>query len=78
MNITEIEDFIIDYFKDKEWRTDNVKIDNPIWIAIIWKPNVGKSTLLNTLVWTELAKVEDYLGTTRDYITGEFTMWGKI
>jgi len=77
LNITEIEDFIIDYFKDKEWRTDNVKIDNPIWIAIIWKPNVGKSTLLNTLVWTKLAKVEDYLGTTRDYITGEFTMWGK-
>ena len=77
LNITELEDFIIDYFKDKEWKTENVKKENLIGIAIVWKPNVGKSTLLNTLVWTKLAKVEDYLGTTRDYITGEFSMWGK-
>ncbi|MCK9467478.1 MAG: ribosome biogenesis GTPase Der [Candidatus Absconditabacterales bacterium] len=77
LNITELEDFIIDYFKDKEGKTENVKKENLIGIAIVGKPNVGKSTLLNTLVGTKLAKVEDYLGTTRDYITGEFSMGGK-
>ena len=52
--------------------------EKPIPIAIIWKPNVWKSTLLNFLVWKELAKVEDYLGTTRDYITWDFEYkWQK-
>lgn len=78
LNITEVEDFIIGYFKDKDGKTENVKKDNPIWIAIIWKPNVWKSTLLNTLVWKKLSKVEDYLWTTRDYITWEFQLeWKK-
>ena len=46
-------------------------------MAIVWKPNSWKSTLLNTLVWKELAKVEDKLWTTRDYIVGEFKSQGQ-
>jgi len=46
-------------------------------IAIIWRPNVGKSTLLNKLVGEELSKVEDKPGTTLDYITATFTREGK-
>ena len=46
-------------------------------IAIVGKPNAGKSTLLNTLVGKELAKVADTAGTTRDYLVGEFTYKGK-
>ena len=81
LNLTEIEDFIVNYFKDKENISDENEEDDeekPIPIAIIWKPNVWKSTLLNFLVWKELAKVEDYLGTTRDYITWDFEYkWQK-
>ena len=81
LNITEIEDFIVNYFKDKENIANEDEEDEeerPIPIAIIWKPNVWKSTLLNFLVWKELAKVEDYLGTTRDYITWDFEYkWQK-
>ena len=80
LNITEIEDFIVNYFKDKENTQENEEDDEekPTPIAIIWKPNVWKSTLLNFLVWKELAKVEDYLGTTRDYITWNFEYkWEK-
>ncbi len=81
LNITEIEDFIVNYFKDKENIASEDEEDDeekPIPIAIIWKPNVWKSTLLNFLVWKELAKVEDYLGTTRDYITWDFEYnWQK-
>lgn len=41
-------------------------------IAILGKPNAGKSTLLNTLVGTDLAKVENVPGTTRDYVVWSF------
>ena len=81
LNITEIEDFIVNYFKDKENHQEDEIEDEweekPTAIAIIWKPNVWKSTLLNFLVWKELAKVEDYLGTTRDYITWDFEYNGE-
>jgi small GTP-binding protein len=42
-------------------------------LAILGKPNVGKSTLLNTFVGKELSKVENMSGTTRDYVVGAFT-----
>lgn len=54
--------------------TKTTKTDNRIHLAIIGKPNAGKSTLLNTLVGKPLAKVENIPGTTRDYVTGEFVL----
>lgn len=43
--------------------------DRPWWLplAILGKPNAGKSTLLNTLAKKDIAKVEDKAGTTMDY-----------
>jgi GTP-binding protein len=40
----------------------------PIKVAIIGRPNVGKSTLLNTLVGSERAIVSPIAGTTRDSV----------
>lgn len=51
--------------------------DNRIHMAIIGKPNAGKSTLLNALMKKTVSKVENIPGTTRDYIVGEFTMERK-
>jgi len=51
--------------------------DNRIHMAIIGKPNAGKSTLLNGLMKKRVSKVESIPGTTRDYIIGEFTMERK-
>lgn len=52
---------------------ENQAPDNRIHMAIIGKPNAGKSTLLNTFMKKTIAKVENIPGTTRDYIVGEFT-----
>ena len=43
-------------------------LKNGVTVAIIGKPNVGKSTLLNALVEDDRAMVSDIAGTTRDAI----------
>ena len=56
--------------KDSGIQTDKSGIP----IAILGKPNAGKSTLLNKLVGQEMSKVEAVAGTTRDYVVGSFVM----
>jgi tRNA modification GTPase len=51
-------------------------IKNGIPVAIIGKPNVGKSTLLNTLLNDDKALVSDIPGTTRDSIEDVMTING--
>ncbi len=46
-------------------------------IAIVGQPNVGKSTLLNSLVGEERNIVTDIPGTTRDAIHTEYNKFGK-
>ncbi|NMB93152.1 MAG: ribosome biogenesis GTPase Der [Flexilinea flocculi] len=57
--------------QDKEPEDDSVKI------AIVGKPNVGKSSLLNCLVGEERVIVSDIAGTTRDAIDTKM-MYGDI
>ena len=40
------------------------------FIAVVGRPNVGKSTLINKLVSEKVAIVSDKAGTTRDNIKG--------
>jgi len=51
-------------------------IKNGVPVAIVGKPNVGKSTLLNALLNEERAIVSEIAGTTRDTIEDEITLNG--
>lgn len=81
-NISELHDKILDFYqKNKQNISFSVEELKPrkniTSIAIVGKPNVGKSTLLNTLAGSEIAKVEDKLGTTRDYLVWTISYWKK-
>jgi GTP-binding protein len=51
--------------------------DDAIGIAIVGRPNVGKSSLLNTLIGKERAIVSHVSGTTRDPIDSEIVYDGQ-
>ena len=59
----------------KSFALGNV-LKNGVSVAIVGEPNVGKSTLLNTLIEDDRAIVSDIAGTTRDTIEATTTIDG--
>lgn len=57
--------------EDDEWHSDSVRV------AIVGRPNVGKSTLINTLLGEERVIAFDAPGTTRDSIEIDFERGGR-
>jgi GTP-binding protein len=56
---------------------ERVQADDAVRIAIVGRPNAGKSTLVNTLVGEERVVTFDQPGTTRDAIDVELVLKGR-
>jgi len=65
---------IQEWWEDLQGEWFDTKNESGTHIAIIGKPNAGKSTLLNTLMKKTIAKVENKPGTTRDYVAWRFML----
>ncbi len=62
----------LDFSKVEEGEEERV-----IRVAIVGKPNTGKSTLANRLTGTDASIVSNIAGTTRDVVEGEFSWKGN-
>ena len=62
-------DFCVEHFPPEG---EDEEEDDVIRVAIVGKPNVGKSSLLNRILGTERTIVSDVAGTTRDAIDSYF------
>ncbi len=70
---------IIDEIKMIIKKSENEKIvKEGINVALIGKPNVGKSSLLNSLIEQNKAIVTDIPGTTRDFVEGSINIDGIL
>lgn len=57
--------------------TSNLKTEFAPKVAVIGRPNVGKSTLFNIITESRKAVVKDQMGVTRDIMIEPVDLWGK-
>jgi GTP-binding protein len=74
----QIIELLDEVFKGIVWQEEVVKEDaENIKIAIVGRPNVGKSTLLNAILGESRCVVSPVAGTTRDSVDVEITIEGQ-
>ncbi|RMF79892.1 MAG: ribosome biogenesis GTPase Der [Chloroflexi bacterium] len=77
LGIGDLLDGIVAAFADANLMLDDDDEDEHLKIAIVGRPNVGKSTLLNHLLGEDRAIVSDLAGTTRDAIDTDIRWHGE-
>lgn len=73
-NIGDMLDMVIEHLPENSQLAEETEI---LRIAIVGRPNVGKSSLVNALLGTDRTIVTDIPGTTRDAIDSVFRFHGK-
>jgi GTP-binding protein len=74
IGIGDLLDEVVKHFPDG---SENIEEDDTIKVAIIGKPNVGKSSLINRILGEERVIVSNVAGTTRDAIDSPYTYKGQ-
>ncbi len=74
--VADLLDEVLKNFPSQSEETVNGE-DSPLKLAIVGKPNVGKSSYLNSLLGYDRAIVTPIAGTTRDTLHTDYTYYGK-
>ncbi len=74
LGVGDLLDAVCDYFPPQD---ENQEEEDIIKVAIVGKPNAGKSSLLNRILGENRAIVSDIAGTTRDAIDSAFEKDGQ-
>lgn len=75
--IGELLDQVIEVLPEESTVSDALRMTGPRRIALLGRPNVGKSSLLNTLARGERVVVDDVAGTTRDPVDELVELGGR-
>ncbi len=77
LGVDDLLDHIVAGFERPALESESLARPLPIGVAIIGRPNVGKSTLLNSLLQEERSIVTPVPGTTRDAVDAELERAGR-
>jgi GTPase len=71
--IKDIKKFVAGFLTEKGLNYEHEEIDDSfVKLAMVGRPNVGKSSLINAITWENRVMVKDHSGTTRDSIDTKF------
>merc|ERR1712151_876070 len=73
ISICDLMDRVVEKIPGKNKILERIGQEKPLRVALVGRPNVGKSSLMNAILCKDRSMVSCLTGTTRDAITNEFT-----